>query len=123
MVDAESIRKFHMAPKAKGGNGWVDIGYHWVVTPKGLVEKGRDEEVAGAHCQGHNTNSIGLCLGGRGPEFPEPQLFALRYLAQNLMKKYSIKNENVKAHHELDIKGKTCPNLPANLLRAFLWID
>ncbi|MDD7726846.1 MAG: N-acetylmuramoyl-L-alanine amidase, partial [Bacteroidales bacterium] len=46
--------------------GWSCIGYHYVVRLDGTIEKGRDLSRAGAHCAGHNANSIGVCyIGGR----------------------------------------------------------
>lgn len=56
---AEDIRKWH---KQRGFN---DIGYHYVIDLDGTVEQGRPIEQAGAHCTGHNRNSIGICyIGG-----------------------------------------------------------
>jgi N-acetylmuramoyl-L-alanine amidase len=58
--------------------GWDGVGYHYVITngiiahgneydPKmdGEIQKGRELAVMGAHCRGHNYNSIGICLIGR----------------------------------------------------------
>lgn len=45
--------------------GFTGIGYHYVVRLDGTVEKGRADSAVGAHCQGHNKNSIGVCyIGG-----------------------------------------------------------
>lgn len=44
--------------------GWAEIGYHLVIKRSGEVELGRDFEKPGAHCKGHNQNSIGICLVG-----------------------------------------------------------
>lgn len=56
---AEDIRKWHKQ------RGFSDIGYHYVIDLDGTVEKGRSIEQAGAHCTGHNRNSIGICyIGG-----------------------------------------------------------
>lgn len=56
---AEDIRKWHKQ------RGFSDIGYHYVIDLDGTVEKGRPIEQAGAHCTGHNRNSIGICyIGG-----------------------------------------------------------
>ena len=58
------IRAWHTAPKPKG-NGWKNIGYHFVVLLDGTIETGRAIENAGAHCTGHNRFSIGVCyIGG-----------------------------------------------------------
>ena len=70
-VTAKEIRSWHTAPKEKGGRGWRDIGYHYVIRLDGTIELGRPLEKAGAHCIGrkgedHNSHSIGICyIGGR----------------------------------------------------------
>ena len=45
----EDIDRWH---KQKG---WQGIGYHYVIYLDGSVHKGRNEEVIGAHCLGHNA--------------------------------------------------------------------
>lgn len=40
------------------------IGYHYVITVDGHIETGRGLEEVGAHVQGRNTGSIGICLIG-----------------------------------------------------------
>ena len=39
------IRDWHV-----NGNGWKDIGYHYVIYLDGSVHKGRPIEQVGAHC-------------------------------------------------------------------------
>jgi hypothetical protein len=47
--------------------GWAGIGYHYVIDRDGTVVEGRPLAKVGAHVQGHNANSIGVCLiGGHG---------------------------------------------------------
>lgn len=49
--------------------GWKGIGYHYVINIDGLIEIGRKEVEIGAHCYGHNENSIGVCyIGGLDKE-------------------------------------------------------
>lgn len=48
----------------KTGNGWTDIGYHFVNERDGVLKVGRPIEIPGAHCKGYNNNSIGYCLVG-----------------------------------------------------------
>ena len=50
----DEIRQWHKA------RGFTDIGYHYVIHLDGRVENGRDVDIAGAHCTGHNTHSIGV---------------------------------------------------------------
>lgn len=55
----EDLRAWHKA------RGFKDIGYHYVILLDGTIAEGRDIEQAGAHCTGHNANSIGICyIGG-----------------------------------------------------------
>ena len=45
--------------------GFTKIGYHFVIYLDGSVHKGRDISEIGAHCEGNNTTSIGICyIGG-----------------------------------------------------------
>ncbi|WP_121022773.1 N-acetylmuramoyl-L-alanine amidase [Helicobacter vulpis] len=41
--------------------GFNKIGYHYVIGLDGLVERGRGLDEVGAHAQGHNYDSIGIC--------------------------------------------------------------
>ena len=55
----EEIRKEHIKNR-----GWSDIGYHYVVYRDGSVHEGRNVNFSGAHCSGHNANSIGVVYVG-----------------------------------------------------------
>ena len=57
----DQIRQMHLA------RGFSDIGYHWYIDANGDIFPGRDEKLAGAHCLGHNTVSIGVCYCGGCP--------------------------------------------------------
>lgn len=55
----DDIRQWHK------DRGFSDIGYHYVVYRNGSIELGRDVDTAGAHVQGHNAHTIGICyIGG-----------------------------------------------------------
>ena len=58
-IPVETIRDWHV-----NGRGWSDIGYHFYIDIKGEIHKGRDIARIGAHCSGHNRNSIGICYCG-----------------------------------------------------------
>tara|TARA_R110001606_G_scaffold347973_1_gene497428 strand:- start:7486 stop:7965 length:480 start_codon:yes stop_codon:yes gene_type:complete len=58
-VDVPTIRRWHVEE-----NGWSDIGYHYVITPDGMLHDGRPVSKSGAHTRGQNSNSIGICLVG-----------------------------------------------------------
>lgn len=57
--DIETIRSWHLA------RGFSDIGYHYIIDRYGHVHTGRDVDISGAHCSGHNAHSIGIAyIGG-----------------------------------------------------------
>lgn len=94
-VDAAEIRRWHTDPKPRG-NGWRDIGYHYLIKRDGTVERGRPEHVTGAHVGGHNTGNLGICLvggvadDGKTPEdnFTPAQWDSLRPLLTKLHQRY-----------------------------------
>jgi hypothetical protein len=45
------------------GNGWGDIGYHYVIGPDGRIYRGRPEHQVGTHAP-PNTGRLGICLVG-----------------------------------------------------------
>lgn len=58
-ITTAAIRHWHVE-----GNGWSDIGYNYVIEGEGEVVIGRPLSLVGAHCKGHNHNSIGICVVG-----------------------------------------------------------
>ena len=45
--------------------GFATIGYHYVIDQLGKINTCRPEQQQGAHCKGHNFNSIGIAyIGG-----------------------------------------------------------
>lgn len=86
------------------------IGYHFVIYVDGSVHTGRNIEEIGAHCQGANTTSIGICMIGKD-KFTQEQWDALAELVGNLKNTYH--NASVHGHYEFASaveQGKTCPN-------------
>lgn len=123
--DAKQINVWH---KKKGWNG---IGYHHVITngvinngdkydpaKDGLMQDGRPLDAVGAHCQNHNTGSIGICLIGN-KTFTEKQNERLLFLVKLYCQRFKIKPENVRGHREFD-PGKTCPNFDVKRIRDIL---
>lgn len=45
-------------------NGWAGCGYHFFIAKDGKVYRGRPIDMIGAHCQGYNNCSIGICAEG-----------------------------------------------------------
>ena len=108
----QSIRNMH---KAKG---WSDIGYHYLIGLNGERWEGRNVNLIGAHCEGHNSNSIGVCyVGGVDKKMQakdtrtEKQKDALVALLRDLRKLYP--KAKIYGHRDFDKKGKACPSFDA----------
>ena len=107
----DDIRKWH---KERGFN---DIGYHFIVEKNGNIVNGRKINLAGAHCQGHNARSVGICyIGGLDAKgYPtdtrtEWQREALTSLIDSLCNLYPI--NKISGHNQYS--SKACPCFNAN---------
>lgn len=127
-MNVESVSHLHTAPTSEKirwgiysttGKGYKQIGYHWLVSDSGIVYPGRDELIAGAHCVGHNQNSISLALFG-DIEFPEIQIESAITFTRGLLSKYNLDFKSVYGHYELNETGKTCPNINMDYIRSQL---
>ena len=98
-VSASDIHSWHLQ------RGWNGIGYHWIIGIDGKLEQGRPEYWQGSHCKGHNFNTLGVCLIGRG-EYTELQELTLATLVHSIRQRHDIKS--IKGHNEYDT-NKTCP--------------
>jgi N-acetyl-anhydromuramyl-L-alanine amidase AmpD len=63
------------------------IGYHFVIDTTGIVTNGRHVEEIGAHVQGSNARSIGICQVGTD-KFTAPQWKTLGELIARLQREY-----------------------------------
>ena len=112
----DKIKASHLA------RGFSDIGYHYVIGLDGEVRPGRSEAIAGAHCTGHNSCSIGVCYVGGCPARSvenwknigidtrtKEQKAALITLLKELKKKYPC--ATIHGHNEF--ANKPCPGFNA----------
>lgn len=106
-VGVREIRQWHKE------QGWLDVGYHYIIKRDGTVEEGRDVDAVGSHAKGHNHNSVGVCLvggiddkGNTEANFTPAQMDALRPLLESLLEKYE--GSVLRAHH--DVAPKACPS-------------
>ena len=53
------IQSYHI-----NGNGWCDIGYHFLVTQDGQLWEGRPVSYRGAHVGGNNSGNAGITMVG-----------------------------------------------------------
>lgn len=112
-VDADEIRRWHLA------RNFADIGYHYVIKRDGIVEIGRPIDQVGAHVEGHNTGSIGICLIGgynsdglpSGPIeglYTDAQMTALDKLLRDLLAYWP--HAKVLGHRDHPGVNKACPS-------------
>lgn len=104
----EQIRQWHLARK------FNDIGYHYVIYRNGSVHVGRPIAIAGAHTQGYNATSIGICyIGGCAKDGKTPkdtrtpeQTAALIALVKKLRQQYP----KATVHGHREFANKACPS-------------
>lgn len=106
-IGVREIRQWHKE------QGWLDVGYHFVIRRDGTVEAGREQSAVGSHVKGYNANSVGVCLVGGidangKPEanFTPEQMESLRAGIHSLQLQYP--GAVVRAHH--DVAPKACPS-------------
>lgn len=97
----EDIHEWHLK------RGWAGAGYHYFVRKDGIVYSLRPENTVGAHCQGYNSKSIGICCEGNFEveQMGEKQSAALIELVRYLKKKYP--NAKIVGHR--DLAATNCP--------------
>ena len=94
--------------------GWDGIGYHKVIDLDGTIEPGRSETKPGAHCKGHNSDSIGICYIGGLDKNGKPadtrtelQKAALAGLVADYKRRFP--NAKVVGHRDMPNVHKACP--------------
>lgn len=118
--DWKTVEQIRAQHKKKG---WSDIGYHYLVYLDGTIHDGRDVDISGAHCEGKNAHSIGVCyVGGleNKPGVPYGELKAkdTRTPAQkeallNLLKMLKAVYPTAKIYGHRDFSSKRCPSFDA----------
>ncbi len=114
---ADDIVRYHTTPTSKGGCGWKNPGYHFIVEASGRIVETLPVEKVSNGCKGHNSTAINVCYIG-GVKLPsrkaidnrtEMQKTALRYLLTELREKF----HNAKIHSHRDFANKYCPSFDA----------
>ena len=100
-LNAMDIHKMHL------GFGWDGIGYHKIICRSGIIENGRPEYWVGAHVQGMNHESLGVCLIGK-KLFTSNQFESLKKILSDWKRKYP--NAKILGHRDSTKTTKTCPN-------------
>ena len=107
-VSVDEIRRWHVE-----GNGWSDIGYHYVILLDGTIARGRPLDVAGAHVKGHNKDSVGVVYVGGTDVTGQPQdtlnsnqLFSLYKVVNSLRNLFGP----LTLHGHNEFSDKACPS-------------
>lgn len=118
-VDVNTIRSWHRK------QGWRDIGYHYVITRDGRIQKGRPDDQPGAHERQINRNSLAVCMVGGSPpigsdahrrglgenNFTPAQWAALETLVKQLHAQHP--RAEVIGHRDVPGVKKACPSFDA----------
>jgi len=85
----------------------------------GKIEIGRKVGAEGAHCRGHNRDSVGICLVGMRT-FTSKQYASLVHLVKRVQEAYP--GAEVFGHYELDKRSekKNCPSIDMDYLRDLI---
>lgn len=106
----DDVRAWHLS------KGWDDIGYHWFIEEDGKVTAGRPETMHGAHCKGHNTKSVGVCLAGNFdttmPTYAQTK--ALIKVLSGIMERWDIPYAEIYPHRKFANKSCCGNKLPDN---------
>lgn len=110
-VTVGDIRAWHKQ------RGFKDVGYHYIIYIDGSIHAGRPEAAIGAHCQGHNRNSIGVCyVGGVKKDGKTPmdtRTDAQKKSLLQLLRKLKSKYPGARIHGHRDFANKACPSFDA----------
>jgi hypothetical protein len=102
-----SIERFHVEE-----NNWAGIGYNWLVFQSGNIYEGRGWARAGAHTEGQNSRSVGICLVINGDKVPptDAAIEAIKsIIATGLRSKHILPSYTIKGHK--DFSPKSCPGV------------
>jgi N-acetylmuramoyl-L-alanine amidase. len=104
----DDIKRWHVKER-----GWTDIGYNYVIEKSGEIKAGRPLELVPAHCEGHNVESIGICLAGKDMRDFTKQQFVMALRLINGLNMVLGKELSIHGHREFN-KFKSCPNFDVN---------
>ena len=107
ILTALDLHKMHL------NFGWDGIGYHKVINRSGKIENGRPEYWIGAHVQGKNNISLGVCLIGRD-KFTIKQYISLEKILRKWKSLYP--EAKIVGHRDTGNTDKTCPNFGAKII-------
>jgi len=110
----QDIHQWHLE------NGWLGVGYHFLIRKDGTVYKGRPENAVGSHCPKHNSISLGVCFEGDFTKeyISDTQKEAYKELVKYIRAKYG----DIPIYGHKDLYSTKCPgvNFPLDELKNIL---
>ena len=105
-VDAVWVNSVH-----QNANDWIAIGYNYLIRKNGIVEEGRPHWAMGAHAQGYNKHTIGICLSGNFMigDPTTAQIESLAMLLANLCADYNIPIDRKHIIGHREVNDTDCP--------------
>lgn len=111
-VTVDAIRRMHVKER-----GWSDIGYHYVVYLDGSIHEGRNVNISGAHCTGHNSHSVGVVYVGGLDKNGKPKdtrTAAQKTALLKLLRQLKALYPKATIHGHREFANKACPCFDAN---------
>lgn len=116
---ATTVCAAHQIDNWHKGNGWSGIGYHFFIRKDGSIYRGRPIWAVGAHAEGRNSNSIGVCVEGNldNENITAKQKESLKELLSYLKQQYP--NADIKGHREVGATGCPGKNYPLEEMKDY----
>ena len=106
---SDATRMLNAIRSGHVGQGWADIGYHFIIDPQGNIWEGRPVRYQGAHVKENNEHNLGImCLGNFDQERPSSAMLStLDGFVADRMRAYNVPLSRVYTHQE--IRSTECP--------------
>ena len=117
-ISLETIRGWHVV-----GNGWQDVGYHYVILLNGDIALGRNLFTQGSHTRGENEDSIGVAYVGGLDEKGKPKDTMSLYqdiAFMRLFESLSVTFGKLDLHGHNEFSNKACPSFDVQHKYKFL---
>jgi hypothetical protein len=119
LTPVERMDAMHRARGFQRSRAWsgrfnqslMSIGYHYLIYVDGTVVTGRHHAEVGAHAEGWNSQSLGICMLGTDA-FTLPQWDSLSYLVGKLEPALAANPTGkvfIRGHRDLPEVKKLCP--------------
>ncbi len=104
-AEARFIQDLHI-----NGNGWKDIGYHYLVDDSGRIYCGVPDTIVGTHAANANTGNIGVSMMGLFSDVPPPPLMvdAVQKLYASLAERFGCTPDSLYGHRDY-VLSTECP--------------